>query len=275
MNAIDVFSVLIPLTFFAMLGAESLWPARVFPSRRGWRWVGIGFLLLLAGVSSLGPLLLPISWLQSHRLIDGSALGVAGGAAVGWVVLSFFNYLWHRNAHRHDLIWRTFHQLHHSPQRVDIAGSALFHPTEMLAFALIATTVTTLVLGLDPVAAAAVGYIAAFYGMFQHCNIRTPVWLGYLIQRPESHCIHHQRGVHNYNYADFPLWDMLFGTFRNPRDWNGAAGFEAPASMKIWSMLTWRDVNRNDYGAASRGIATQAPKGESGLPTLSTTARAA
>jgi sterol desaturase/sphingolipid hydroxylase (fatty acid hydroxylase superfamily) len=27
--------------------------------------------------------------------------------------------------------------------------------------------------------------------------------------------VHHREGVHDYNYADFPLWDILFGTFRN------------------------------------------------------------
>ena len=83
---------------------------------------------------------------------------------------------------------------------------------------------TTLVLGLDPVAAALTGYIAAFYGYFQHMNIRTPRWLGYLIQRPEAHCIHHQRDVHAYNYGDLPVWDMLFGTFRNPASFEGAVG---------------------------------------------------
>ena len=37
-------------------------------------------------------------------------------------------------------------------------------------------------------------------------NVRTPQWLGYLVQRPESHSVHHQRGVHAYNYSDLPLF---------------------------------------------------------------------
>ena len=52
--------------------------------------------------------------------------------------------------------------------------------------------------------------------LLYHWNVSTPAWLGYLIQRPESHCVHHQHGLHRYNYADLPVWDMLFGTFRNP-----------------------------------------------------------
>ena len=64
---------------------------------------------------------------------------------------------------------------------MDMSGAALFHPLETIVFFLIATLVSTLVLGLDPVAAALTGYIAAFYGYFQHMNIRTPRWLGYFI----------------------------------------------------------------------------------------------
>ena len=69
--------------------------------------------------------------------------------------------------------------------------------------------------------------------------------LGYLIQRPESHAIHHARGVHAHNYADLPLWDIVFGTFRNapaeaPRP---AQGFYDGASARVWEMLTFRDVS--------------------------------
>jgi len=41
--------------------------------------------------------------------------------------------------------------------------------------------------------------------------------MGYFIQRPEAHCVHHRLGFHYHNFADLSLWDMLFGTFRNPR----------------------------------------------------------
>ncbi len=98
---------------------------------------------------------------------------------------------------------------------------------------------TTLVLGLDPVAAAATGYIAAFYGYFQHMNIRTPRWLGFIIQRPEAHCVHHQRDVHAYNYGDLPVWDMLFGTFRNPAISTARSASTSPrpiASARCWSL---------------------------------------
>ncbi|HVT34611.1 MAG TPA: sterol desaturase family protein, partial [Nevskiaceae bacterium] len=180
------------------------------------------------------------------------------GVVAGYLVLSAIAYAWHRTAHNVDVLWRGMHQLHHSPQRVDIPGSVVFHPTEMVVQVLLQLFVTVIVLGLDPLAAALVGYVAAFYGMFQHWNVRTPAWIGYLIQRPESHCVHHQRGLHRYNYADFPPWDILFGTFRNPRDWNGEAGFDAPAPRRIGAMLAWQDVNLN-LGAHTLGV-TRMPR---------------
>jgi sterol desaturase/sphingolipid hydroxylase (fatty acid hydroxylase superfamily) len=136
---------------------------------------------------------------------------------------------------------------------MDMSGSQVFHPLEMLVFALMGVAVTTLVLGLDPLAAAVTGYIAAFYGMFQHLNLKTPQWLGVIIQRPEAHCVHHSRGVHAWNYADFPLWDMIFGSWRNPKHFEGEVGFDAPANRRLGAMLAFADVNAPIIGRGSLG----------------------
>ena len=98
-------------------------------------------------------------------------------------------------------------------------------------------------LGLTPEAGAIASAFLAFNAAFQHANIRTPPWLGYLVQRPESHGIHHGRDIHRWNYADLPLWDMVFGTFRNPREAAPReAGFYRGASAKLGTMLAFREV---------------------------------
>ena len=255
METVDLIGLLVPVTYLVMLAIEARWPARAFPPRRAWRWLGIAFLLLIATVGTVLPLLLPLDWMAAHRWIDGTGLGVAGGALLGWVVLSALGFAWHRAVHAFAPLWRFGHQMHHAPQRVDISGSTVFHPTEMVVQTLFQLFVAVIVLGLDPVAAALVGYIAAFHGMFQHWNVRTPAWLGYFIQRPESHCVHHRLGVHAFNYADFPLWDILSGSFRNPRVFQGECGFATPADRRLGAMLGWRDVNAPLYGAGSRGTA--------------------
>lgn len=253
MSAVDIVGLLVPVTYLVMLAIESLFPARRFPPRRGWRWLGIFFLVLLGTVSTLVPLFIPSHWLAQHRWLDGTGLGVTGGVIAGYVVLSGVAYAYHRTVHTVPWLWRLTHQLHHSPQRVDISGSVLFHPLEMAFQTLIQLFVTVIVLGLDPLAAALTGYVAAFYGMFQHWNIRTPQWLGYIIQRPEAHCEHHRLGVHASNYGDLPVWDLLLGTFRNPKEFHGECGFESPADRKLFSILALRDVNRPNYGNGNRG----------------------
>lgn len=257
METTDLIGALVPATFFVMLAIESLWPARHFPKRRGWTGLGIVFLLLLGVVSTVVPLQFDAHWLAAHRWLDGSRLGVVGGTLAGYLVLSGLMYAWHRTLHNVALLWRLTHQLHHSPQRIDIPGSVLFHPTEMVAQVLLQLFVTLIVLGLDPLAAALTGYVAAFYGMFQHWNVHTPRWLGYLIQRPEAHCEHHRLGVHAFNYGDLPIWDLLLGTFRNPAHFEGRCGFEAPADRRLVAMLALRDVNEPHYGGGSRGAITQ------------------
>ena len=129
----------------------------------------------------------------------------------------------------------------------------------MVVQALMQLFVTVIVLGLDPVAAALVGYVAAFHGMFQHWNVRTPRWLGYFIQRPEAHCEHHRLGVHANNFGDLPLWDLLFGSFRNPTSFDGECGFAAPADRRMLAMLAWRDVNADDYGEAAAASLPASP----------------
>jgi sterol desaturase/sphingolipid hydroxylase (fatty acid hydroxylase superfamily) len=136
---------------------------------------------------------------------------------------------------------------------VDIAGSVFFHPVEMLIQTALQIFVTVIVLGLEPIAAAIIGYVLAFYGTFQHWNVKTPQWLGYVIQRPESHGIHHRLGLHYYNFADFPLWDILFGTFRNPKNFLAPVGFEGGADLKLGAMLAFADVNAPLYGPGTRG----------------------
>jgi sterol desaturase/sphingolipid hydroxylase (fatty acid hydroxylase superfamily) len=255
MTTVDLIGLLVPVTYLFMLAVEARWPARRFPERRGWRWIGVGFLLLTGTVATVVPLLVDPVWAASHRWMDGTRLGVVGGAVLGYVVLSGVSYAYHRTVHSVPLLWRLTHQIHHSPQRIDISGSMLFHPIEMVIQVLLQLFVTVVVLGLDPLAAALTGYVAAFYALFQHWNVHTPRWLGYLIQRPEAHCEHHRLGVHAMNYGDLPIWDLLLGTFRNPRHFEGRCGFESPLDRQFGAMIALRDVNQPLYGDGSRGVA--------------------
>lgn len=252
MQAEDIVALLIPLTWFVMLAVEALGTGRAWPAVRLWRTRGLAFFILLGTLNALLP-----QWLQPllapHHLFDGSRLGTAGGVLVGYPLLALATALLHRAYHRYDLLWRWVHQLHHAPQRLDAPGAVVFTPWEMVLNIVVFQLVVVLVLGLDPLAAAIVGYVSVFYGLFQHFNIATPRWLGWLIQRPESHGVHHRRGLHAYNYSDFPLWDLLWGTFRNPQVFNGEVGFEGPEPPALAPLMVGRDANAALYGPANRG----------------------
>jgi hypothetical protein len=57
--------------------------------------------------------------------------------------------------------------------------------------------------------------------------------------------------VHAYNYSDLPIFDLLFGTFRNPEGFDGETGFHPGASARVWEMLTFRDVSEPSRGEAA------------------------
>jgi sterol desaturase/sphingolipid hydroxylase (fatty acid hydroxylase superfamily) len=184
-------------------------------------------------------------WGAGWQVFNGAVLGTAGGAVVGVLTYEFFHYWYHRSAHRYNGLWRLGHQMHHSAESLDAWGAYYLHPIDVFCFTSISSLVLFPLLGLAPEAGAWAAAVLTFLGIFQHAHLQTPRWLGYLIQRPESHAIHHQRGVHAHNYADLPLWDWIFGTLRNPAQ-TGAwpeQGFHAGASARMAEMLTFRDVS--------------------------------
>lgn len=181
--------------------------------------------------------------LGDFHLLEGTGLGTWGGAAVGVLVYEFGHYWYHRAAHRYDWLWRAGHQMHHSAESLDAFGAYYLHPVDTFFFTTVSSMVFFPLLGLTVEAGIVGALFLTFNAMFQHMSFRTPRWLGYIIQRPESHSVHHGRGIHRYNYSDLPLWDIIFGTFRNPEDFQREHGFYAGASERILEMLAFRDVS--------------------------------
>lgn len=237
----------VSLTVFALFGVlmlvESLLPARPLPQVAWWRARGIIAFLIFFLLSSY----LPILWseqLGRLQLFDLTVLGTWGGALAGLLIYEAGVYFWHRGMHGSNLLWRGFHQMHHSAERLDTYGAFWFSPLDMIGWTVLSSLCLTLIVGITPEAATRVLYITTFLGIFQHANLRTPRWLGYFVQRPESHSHHHERGVHARNYSDLPLFDLLFGTFHNPQDFAPETGFYQGASNRLLAMLTFRDVTR-------------------------------
>jgi sterol desaturase/sphingolipid hydroxylase (fatty acid hydroxylase superfamily) len=216
--------------------------AKRYDAPRFWRLRG----LVVTALVFFGSGYVALFWgnvLGDYHLIDGSGLGIAGGGAVGILVYELGHYWYHRTAHEQNWLWRLAHQMHHSAESLDAFGANYLSPVDMVMFTSIASLVFFPLLGLIPEAGAIAGVFLTFNAMFQHASIATPRWLGYVIQRPESHSVHHARGVHRFNYSDLPLWDIVFGTFRNPAEFQEEQGFYKGASARIVDMLLFRDVS--------------------------------
>lgn len=241
----------------ALMIADVVRPARKFPTLRRWRLKGIAFTIAFLGVSSTLPLVWD-GWLGEHRLLDLTGLGTIGGAVVGLLGYQLVGYGWHRALHRIPWMWRV-HQMHHSAERIDAYGANYFHPLDMVGWTFVPSFSLVMVFGVTGEAAVIAATFSAMLALLGHANIRTPVWLGYLIQRPENHATHHQRGLHAHNYGDIALWDMVFGTWRNPKTWNGVGGFYDGASERVAEMMLGLDVTKPPARRAA-AIASQPPR---------------
>jgi sterol desaturase/sphingolipid hydroxylase (fatty acid hydroxylase superfamily) len=238
----DPASIIVISIFFCLLIAEELFPGRALPKIRYWKIKGIGVFIFYFFLSSY----LPLIWndyFVKYQIIDISFLGNYWGALVAILIYELGVYFWHRSMHKNNVLWRVFHQMHHSAERVDTYGTFFFSPMDMIGFTFL-TSLAMVSIGFTAQATIYAIYIATFLAVIQHTNIKTPQWMGYIFQRPESHSIHHEKGVHAHNYSDLPLFDILFGTFRNPKNFADETGFYTGASYKIGKMILFKDINK-------------------------------
>lgn len=252
---IDLLFDPISLVVFAIYGALMLWeavlPGRQLPAVAGWRVRGLAAFFGYFFLSSY----LPLFWgdhLAAFQLFDLTALGTLGGTLLGVLVYETGVWFWHRAMHRYAPLWR-MHQLHHSAERLDSFGAFWFHPLDMVGWTALSSLCLVLLVGITPAAATNVLLITTWFAVFQHTNVKTPHFVGYLVQRPESHTVHHARGLHRSNYSDLPIIDMLLGTFENPKTYEHETGFYAGASSRLFDLLAFRDVSVTDTLPSRRG----------------------
>ena len=240
---LDPVSLVVISIYISLMLWEALWPARKLPSVKYWRIKGLCSFFAFFFLSSYLPIWVD-PWISQYMLFDLSGLGTVVGVVVGVISYQLVVYLYHRAVHSSNLLWRVFHQMHHSAERLDTYGAFYFSPADMVSFTLIGSIVFAFFIGLSPQAITVVILLLNFLSIFQHANIRTPQWIGYIIQRPESHSVHHGRGLHRLNYSDLPLWDVIFGTFSNPRTYENENGFYDGGSAKVKEMLLFKDINK-------------------------------
>lgn len=238
-------SIMIIVATVLFLILERAFPGRELPNSKGWYGrallVNLAQLLIILATARL--------WIQifgdvSLFKLSAWDMPLAEGF-VGWFIGTFFFYWWHRLRHAKGF-WLVFHQVHHSPSRIEILTSFYKHPVEILSDAILSALVLYPLLGCSMMGAFWYNFFGATGEYFYHANVRTPKWLRFLIQTPELHSIHHQYDVHQYNFADIPLWDRLFGTYKDTTEFADRCGFPKGAEEKLGDMLVFKDVYYED-----------------------------
>jgi sterol desaturase/sphingolipid hydroxylase (fatty acid hydroxylase superfamily) len=244
---------LLAILFVAVFTREVIAPASRNACSR--RWLILSSCIGAASiVTAVGVGYLLEAQLQRFALFPG--IGRGPDLAVGllsFLLTSFVFYWWHRAIHHFDTLWR-MHQLHHSAARIEALTAFYAHPLDTAGAVILSAFSSYLVLGASPVAAAIGLALTGAVDIYLHADIRTPRWVGYLVQRPEMHTVHHRHGHHAQNYG-LPVWDLLFGTWCNPAEREQRCGFDDDKAVRIADMLLLRDVHRT----AATGTAGEAP----------------
>ena len=157
--------------------------------------------------------------------------------AILFLVLSDFMLYWtHRVFHSGDF-WK-YHAVHHSSEELDWISAARFHPINLF-LGTVAVDVILLMAGISPNIMLWVGPFTTFHSAFVHANLNWTLGpFKYVLATPVFHRWHHtslEEGG-NTNFAGtFPIWDILFGTFRMPAgalpDHYGVDGEPLPTAL--------------------------------------------
>jgi sterol desaturase/sphingolipid hydroxylase (fatty acid hydroxylase superfamily) len=223
--------------------AEQLWPAMTLPRVNAW-W---GRVILINSIQ-LGITVLAGQtwnrWFELDSLVHlKERCGDGSSALILYLFSTFVYYWWHRCRHESQFLWKTLHQIHHSARRLEIVTSFYKHPVEILINSLLGSLIVYPLFGASIRAAGYYTVLIALGEFFYHWNIKTPSWLGFIFQRPESHRVHHQFQHHTNNFSDIPIWDIIFGTFKNPKTFKGHCGYESWREDRFEDMLLFRDVH--------------------------------
>ena len=205
---------------------ESLAPRRQRTVRQGRRSLNN---LLLVLVNTIVVRLVPIlsavgaaTWAERQGI--GLLHGVDGPVWLEMVVVVFLFdlliYGQHVVSHHVPMLWR-FHQVHHADLDLDATSGLRFHPVE-IALSMGVKSIAAVLLGATAEAIVVFEIILNATAVFNHSNLRLPLWLDRWLRRvivtPDMHRVHHsilmEETNSNYGFS-CPWWDRLFGTYRD------------------------------------------------------------
>jgi len=219
------------------------------PARIG-RNLAIGLLAGATTAASEWPIVAPV-----QRLAERKRLGVLRWlplprplrALLGFLLLDYTLYLWHRWNHRAPFLWK-FHAVHHLDLDLDSTTGLRFHFGE-LTLAAWFRAAQILLIGVDRETLRAWQQLLVLSVVFHHSNLQLPIAferpLVRVIVTPRMHGIHHSIRSEEVdaNYSSLlSVWDRLHGSLKlNVRQQSitiGVAGFLDARDVTLAESLT-------------------------------------
>lgn len=212
----------------------------------GLLWIGIAYVLSF-----------PAKALSSTIQLDlMSGLPFWAQFALAMLIFDFVRYWNHRLLHL-PWMWGV-HMLHHSDAHMNFSTTYRIHVFQAIHMSLI----SLLMMGWlkIPVEAAALTLVIRnWYGMYVHSGL--PFDHGIFKKvfcSPDYHRWHHadDPSVYGTNYCDiFPIWDIMFGTYRYPGRCNLPMGVSgSPQNLvaaQLYPFVYWREMIRAKRQARS------------------------
>ncbi|HEY0220098.1 MAG TPA: sterol desaturase family protein [Afipia sp.] len=214
----------------AVTFAEYRWPAGGQPSLPA-RIGNIVMVMLVTGltIALLNPLAGPIQgWMTRNGLVGlifedwrpETTIELVGATLIYAFVWDFFQYWFHRAEHTFAFLWPV-HALHHDEENVNCTTSQRnTFWSSVLHFFLVAIP-TLIVCGFQLLPIVGSYLLFKVYSFFNHANVRVDLGpLTPVISGPQWHRLHHGRDAQYFNTnfaAFFPIFDIVFGTYRRPQ----------------------------------------------------------
>ena len=207
---------------------EALVPRRARSQPRSARWF-TNLSIVVLDTLALRALAIALPLLAVGAAVDAGRMGWGLFNTLDWplwlevvlaiLILDLAIWAQHLVTHKVPILWR-FHRVHHADRDFDVTTALRFHPVEILASMMLKIGLVYL---LGPAALAVLLFEIILNGtaMFNHSNLRLPLWLDRAVRlvlvTPDMHRVHHSihRHEHDSNYGfALSVWDRIFRTYR-------------------------------------------------------------
>ena len=201
---------------------------------------------VVAGIMSFG-----VAYVSGEALrcmfakATGIDLTIAGAplmvqTAVLFLLYTLLDYWSHRLDH--SRVFWPLHRFHHAAESFCVVTAARVHPAMFTA--VVGAILPGVLLGSDPAALAQVGLVIVIIRLVVHSRIESDFgFVGrWIVQSPLHHRLHHSLNRMPVNLALLPIWDRLFGTFRDAPRVAMRIGTPTPYRHGLWFVPDlWRD----------------------------------